>query len=76
MNEQSHEILNFLRANPEVYFNRKEIAKKAVHRSVYEENPHWVTAPLAGLVNDGMVEQNDEGHYRIKQEQDSKSSPT
>lgn len=68
MTEHSQCILEFLRANPETFFNRKEIARKAVHKSEYEENPHWATASLAGLVNEGHVEMNDSGHYRIKTE--------
>lgn len=66
MNDFTQQILDFLRANPETYYSRKEICKRAVHRSVYEENPHWANQPLALLVSDGRLEQNDTGHYRIK----------
>lgn len=57
--------MNYLRANPETYFSRKEIAKRAVHRTVYEENPHWCVAPLNALVELQEVEQNEAGHYKL-----------
>lgn len=67
MTPQTQPILDFLRANPDTYFSRKEICKKAIHRDEYEANPHWAIAPLAGLVEQGQVEQSEAGHYRIKQ---------
>ena len=59
-------IMNFLRANPNVYVARREIARKALKRTIFEENPRWADAPLSGLVDQGLVEQDDSGHYRIK----------
>jgi hypothetical protein len=59
-------IMSFLKGNAENYVARREIARKAVKRTLFEENPHWVDAPLAGLVDRGEVEQDDSGHYRIK----------
>jgi hypothetical protein len=44
---------------------RKEIARKAVKRTVFEENPHWADAPLASLLNQGIVEQNESAQYRL-----------
>ena len=59
-------IMNFLRGSPDVYVARRELARKALKRTIFEENPHWADAPLAGLVDQGLVEQDDSGHYRIK----------
>jgi hypothetical protein len=76
MNEFGQQILDFLRGDPDTYYSRKEICKKAVHKSVYEENPHWATQPLSSLLNEGHLEQNDSGHYRIKIERyESKDDP-
>ena len=61
-------IMNYLGASPETYFARKEIARKAVRRSEYEENPHWADAPLTALLLKGVVEQNESGLYRFKKE--------
>ena len=67
MSDLSEDILQYLRADPEAYFSLKEICKHAVHKSVYEENPHWAIAPLSSLVGSGQVEKNDSGHYRLRQ---------
>lgn len=61
--------MTFLNSSPETYFARREIARRAVRRQVYEENQHWADAPLASLVLKGMVQQNDGGQYRIKKDE-------
>ncbi len=64
MTQEEYAIVMFLQGAPETFYTRKEIARKAVHRRVYEENPHWVDVPLAALVARGTVEQNDNAQYR------------
>jgi hypothetical protein len=59
-------IMTLLRVNPSLYLARKEIARKALSRKVFEEDPHWADAPLISLVDQDLVEQDDSGHYRIK----------
>ncbi len=59
-------ILNFLKGSPDDYVARREIARKALKRTVFEENPHWADAPLGSLVDQDLVEQNESGHYKIK----------
>ena len=68
MSEFRQAILDFLKLNPETFYSRKEISKKAVHRSEYEENPHWAVQPLEALVVEGQVEKNDSGFYRLREE--------
>jgi hypothetical protein len=65
MTAAEFEIIAFLKQNPETFYNRKEISRKAVGRNEYEENPHWAAAPLAALVAQKYVIQNDSGHYRL-----------
>jgi hypothetical protein len=64
-------ILNFLRSSPENYFARREIARRAVRRKVYDENHHWADAPLSLLLTEGLIEQNAAGLYRMKQQNSS-----
>lgn len=59
-------IMNLLRGTPNLFLARREIARKALKRSMFEENPHWADAPLVSLVDQGLLEQNESGHYRIK----------
>ena len=64
------EIIAFLKQNRDVFFNRKEISRKARRRDEYEENPHWASAPLNSLVTQGVVIQNESGHYRLSDKYD------
>jgi hypothetical protein len=59
------EIVLFMKANRSAFFARKEIARRARRREEYEENPHWADAPLASLLAQSIVEQNESGHYKL-----------
>ena len=50
MSEEEMIILNFLKQNAETAFARRDIAKRAVKRRVYEADPHWADQPLQTLV--------------------------
>jgi len=65
MTTDEHVILQFLRAYPDTAFSRKEISRKAVKRTVYEENPRWAETPLASLLGQGLLETDDSGYYQI-----------
>ncbi|MCX6894569.1 MAG: hypothetical protein NTZ16_03500 [Verrucomicrobia bacterium] len=54
-----------MQATPESWYSRKEISRRAVSRQEFEENPQWATSALAGLLNDGVIETNPAGLYRI-----------
>lgn len=58
-------IMEFLRGTPDCFVARKEIARKALKRTVFEENPQWADAPLVSLTNRRLIERNENGHYRI-----------
>jgi DNA-binding IclR family transcriptional regulator len=65
MTDAEQTIVTYLASSPESLFARKEIARRAVRRQVYEENPHWADAALTSLVQQGIVEQNDQGLFRL-----------
>lgn len=69
MNEDEALILTFLRSNPESAFGRKEIARKAASRTIYEETPRWADAPLNALADKKLIVVDDSGHYRFNQAQ-------
>ena len=66
MTSDEHIILEFMSACPDSLFSRKEISRKAVKRTVCEENPRWAEIPLTSLLGQGLLEVDDSGHYRIK----------
>jgi hypothetical protein len=68
MNEAEYIVLAFLQTSPEIYFARREIARRAVKRKVYDEDPHWADAALVALVDRALVEQDETGRYRLKKE--------
>jgi hypothetical protein len=59
-------IITFLKSTRDSFVGRREIARKALKRTLFEENPHWADAPLASLLDQDLVEQDESGHYRIK----------
>jgi hypothetical protein len=70
MTDVEMEIVQYLKQNREVFFNRKEISRRARGRTEFEENPQWAAAPLQSLVAQGIVEQNDSGLYRLSDKYD------
>jgi hypothetical protein len=66
MTQEENIVLNFLKSSPEIFFARREIARRAVKRKIYEEDRNWSDLALASLVAMRIVEQNDAGLYRIK----------
>ena len=75
MTHEENVILQFMRANPESLFTRKEISRKAVKRTVFDENPRWADTPLTSLVGQGLVEVDDSGYYRLKRKEIFTDSP-
>jgi hypothetical protein len=59
-------IMDFLKGSPDTFIARRELARKALKRAVFEEDPHWVDAPLASLVHQRLVEQDESGRYRVQ----------
>jgi hypothetical protein len=68
MTSEEAAIINFLIGMPDSYVARREIARKALKRTVFEENPHWADAPLAGLVDKGLLQQDESGRYKVASE--------
>lgn len=68
MTTEEFEIIAFLKQFPDSYFTRKEIARHARNKDEYEANPHWAASPLASLVMQGQVVQDDRGHYKLNTE--------
>ena len=55
MSYEETAIMNFLIGSRDSYVARREIARKALKRTIFEENPHWADAPLSALVDQGLV---------------------
>ena len=68
MTQEETFILDYLKSRPESAFAKREIARKAAGRAVYDEDPHWADAPLASLVNQSLIELDNNGNYHIPRE--------
>jgi hypothetical protein len=68
MNDEQVLIINYLKCSPKTWFGKKEIARRAVKRKVFEENPRWSEEPLAELIAQRVVEENKDGQVRFKGE--------
>lgn len=68
MTDEQVLIINFLKCSPESWFSRKEIARRAVKRKVFEENPNWANAALSELTVKGLVEEDKNSLVRLKPE--------
>ncbi len=68
MTQEETLILDYLKSRPESAFAKREIARKAAGRTVYDEDPHWADAPLASLVNQSLIEIDHNGNYHIPRE--------
>jgi hypothetical protein len=68
MTREEYSVWLFMSENPEAAFSRREIARRAVKRTVFEENPHWADEALAALVARKVVEVNDDGYYHIRRD--------
>ena len=69
MRDEEVQIINFLQCSPDSWFARKEIARRAVKRKEFEENPHWADTSLADLVARGVIENDLQGRYRLKKDE-------
>jgi hypothetical protein len=67
MTEAEFIVLDYMKGTPGARFTRKEIARRAVKRTEFEENPHWADAPLAALVSRGVIQIDEQGLYCLSQ---------
>lgn len=66
MTDEQTLVLNFLKCSPESWFSKKEIARRAVKRKVFEENPNWATQPISDLLVTSVIEEDKNGLVRMK----------
>lgn len=66
MSREEYAVWLFLNENPESAFSRREIARRAVKRAVFEQNPNWANEALSALVARGVIEVDEQGCYRLK----------
>lgn len=76
LNADSIEVLNFLKSIPGQFVALRAIARQAGGRRRFEESPGWANGLMRPLVDAGLIEINDRGHYRYKDKESTKQAST
>lgn len=66
MSTEETVVLGFLEESPETWYSRREVARKAVRRSEWEENPNWAAGAISGLLSRGKIEENSSGSIKFR----------
>ena len=64
MTYEAQEVVRLLRTWPGVFVSYGEIARRA-DRKRFQEDPNWARQALRGLVDQGILEQDSSGGYRL-----------
>lgn len=72
LSADSLDVLNFLKSSPSQFVAMRAISRHAGGRRRFEESPGWAKGLMNPLVEGGLVEINDRGHYRIKSTEQNK----
>ena len=65
MTAEEQLIVQFMQQSPDQGYARMEIARKAVRRKEFEENPRWADAPLTALVDRKVIVLDKSGAFRL-----------
>jgi hypothetical protein len=65
MTVEEQVIVGFMQQSPETGYSRMEIARKAVKRKEFEENPRWADAPLNALMDRKVIVLDKSGAFRL-----------
>ena len=61
-------VVTFLKTAPKAFFSEREIARKAGQKGMFRANPDWAKPALFRLANEGILQTDAFGHYRIAPE--------
>ena len=64
MTYEAQEIVRLLRAWPGMFVSQAEIARKA-NRKRFEKDPNWARQALRAMVDQGILEQDSSGGFRL-----------
>ena len=68
MDSDQREIHDYLKNWPRQYVAAKEICRRAGGKARFQKDPRWAYPVLTRMIEDGLVETDSLGHYRIKEE--------
>ena len=74
MDADQNAICQFLKTWPGQFVSRREICRRAGGKWRYREDENWAVPVLQLLVEDGIVETDDTGHFRLMKQASEDSS--
>lgn len=76
MDSDERQICEYLKSWPHHFVSAREIARRASGKRRFREEPQWAFAVLPRLLEQGLVETDGLGHYRIVQSIRDAKKPT
>ena len=74
MDADQNAICQFLKTWPGQFVSRREICRRAGGKWRYREDENWAVPVLQRMVEDGIVESDDTGHFRLMKQASADSS--
>src|SRR5258705_10750608 len=74
MDADKNVICQFLKTWPGQFVSRREICRRAGGKWRYREDENWAVPILQRMVEDGIVESDDTGHFRLMKQASADSS--
>ena len=68
MSSDEREIFNYLQTWGGEFINSKEISRRAGTKRRYHEDPDWAKPILLSMVDNGLLEKDLNGRFRVKPE--------
>jgi hypothetical protein len=65
MDADQNAICEFLKTWQDQFVSRREICRRAGGKWRFREDEHWAVPVLHRMVEEGIVESDDTGHYRL-----------
>jgi hypothetical protein len=66
MTYEESTVMNFLEETPDAWYSRREVARKAVKRKIFQEDPNWAAVAISSLLTQGLIEENVAGTIKFK----------
>ena len=68
MSSDEREILQYLQTWDGVFVNAKEVCRRASTKKRFHEDPDWARPLLLAMVDNGLLEKDLNGRFRVKPE--------
>jgi hypothetical protein len=65
LSAEALDIIAYLKTAPGKFISLREISLKAGGRRLFEESPGWARNLMQPLLEAGLIEVNERGHYRV-----------